>query len=128
MHTDCYVDKRAAEITGGVVEELASQGYDVRILTRNTRLLTGMHLDLYKEYSDHVIVGSSINSLNDDVVQCVERFASPPSARLEGLQEIADAGIPTYVSMSPTYPTMDREDIHNLLAELATVDPRGSLP
>ncbi|WP_345784744.1 radical SAM protein [Halobellus ordinarius] len=111
--TDCYQDRRAAQITRGCVIELVNHGRPVRILTRSPAVVRD--LDVFKAANGLVTVGSSIPCLDDEQVRAIEPGAPAPSARLRALEEISDAGVPVYVSMSPTYPTQDRDDLRNLL-------------
>lgn len=76
----------------------------------------------FQDAGDHVTVGASINCLDADQVLALEPNV-PPQARLRGLEAFRDAGVSVFVSMSPTYPTMDREDIRALMTRLADLDP-----
>ncbi|MFC4553515.1 MULTISPECIES: SPL family radical SAM protein [Halorussus] len=120
--TDCYMDRRAGDITRAAVETLAEHGHYARVLTRNP-LNAVRHLDTFREAGEHVIVGSSINSLDANELGAVERRAPSPDARLRGLERFADAGVPVFVSMSPTYPTMDRADLRELMVRISALDP-----
>jgi DNA repair photolyase len=111
--TDCYQDRRAAQITRGCVIELVNHGKPVRILTRSPAVVRD--LDVFKAADGLVTVGSSIPCLDDEAVRSIEPGAPAPSTRLNALERISDAGVPVYVSMSPTYPTQDRGDLRNLL-------------
>lgn len=113
--TDCYQDRRAAQITRGCVIELVNHGRPVRILTRSPAVVRD--IDVFKAANGLVTVGSSIPCLDDEQVRAIEPGAPAPSARLRALEEVSNAGVPVYVSMSPTYPTQDREDLRNLLRE-----------
>lgn len=120
--TDCYMDARAGRITRPAVETLADHDRYARILTRNP-VNAARHLDTYCEAGEYVTVGSSINSLDADELRAIERRAPSPERRIEGLQKFSDAGVPVYVSMGPTYPTMDRSDLRELMERLAALDP-----
>jgi DNA repair photolyase len=111
--TDCYQDRRAAQITRGCVIELVKRQLPVRILTRSPAVVRD--LDVFKAADGYVTVGSSIPCLNDELVRAIEPGAPAPTARLDALETISDAGVPVYVSMSPTYPTQDRDNLRNLL-------------
>jgi len=114
--TDCYQDRRAAQITRGCVIELVRRKLPVRILTRSPAVVRD--LDVFKAADGYVTVGSSIPCLKDEQVRAIEPGAPAPSSRLDALETISEAGVPVYVSMSPTYPTQTREDLRNLLNEL----------
>lgn len=113
--TDCYQDRRAAQITRGCIIELVKHKKPVRILTRSPAVVRD--LDVFKAADGLVTVGSSIPCLDDEAVRSIEPGAPAPSARLEALETISNEGVPVYVSMSPTYPTQSREDLWNLLTE-----------
>lgn len=49
------------------------------------------------------------------VESAIEPGAPSLSPRPNALEEISNAGVPVYVSMSPTYPLMDEYQIDNLL-------------
>ncbi len=112
--TDCYQDRRAAQITRGVVAVLTTHDIPVRILTRSPAVVRD--IDLFQAASDHITVGSSIPSFEAPLVNAIEPNAPPPMKRWEALDRLQQAGVPVFVSMSPTYPTMSKEDFHELLS------------
>lgn len=119
--TDCYQDRRAAQITRSCIIELVEHGRPVRILTRSPAVVRD--IDLFKEYNDLITVGSSIPSLDDELVRAMEPNAPLPSARWEALDKLRKEGIRRFVSMSPTYPTMGEDEIWNVLTFLKALDP-----
>lgn len=119
--TDCYQDRRTAQITRGCVQELVTHDRPVRILTRSPAMLRD--LDVFQAAGNLLTVGSSIPSLDDELVKAMEPYAPPPSARWEALDELRRAGVRRYVSMSPTYPTMGEEELWNLLTYLKALQP-----
>lgn len=122
FHTDCYMDGRAGKITRGVVETLADHGQYARVLTRNP-ILALQDLDVFEAAGEYVTIGSSIPSMHADRVTAIEPRAPSPEHRVQGLQEFADAGVNTFVSMSPTYPTQDRADLREQLEIVSQCDP-----
>ncbi|WP_235063467.1 SPL family radical SAM protein [Candidatus Halobonum tyrrellensis] len=139
--TDCYQDRRTAQITRGCVVELIDHGFPVRILTRSPAVVRD--LDVFEwavEQSQNQVgklirVGSSIPCLDEGQVRAIEPGAPSPQARLRALRTLSEAGIPVYVSMSPTYPTQTRDDFDQLLGQFADlkaevvfhepINPRG---
>lgn len=125
--TDCYQDATTADATRACVRELVDAGKHVRILTRNP-INALQDLDIYREAADEglVTVGSSIPSLDREKVAAIEQRAPAPEHRLRGLEKFSEAGIPVFVSMSPTYPTASRRDLRGLLetfqSRLSTLD------
>lgn len=112
--TDCYQDRRTAQITRGAVAELIRHDIPVRILTRSPAV--ARDLDLFQKAGGRITVGSSIPSFDTSLVKAMEPNAPPPMARWEALDQLQQAGIPVYVSMSPTYPGMTENDFHELLS------------
>lgn len=119
--TDCYQDRRAAQITRGCIQELIAHNRPVRVLTRSPAVVRD--IELFKKAGELITVGSSIPSLDDDLVRVLEPNAPPPSARWEALDELRQAGVPRFVSMSPTYPTMGENELWNVLTFIKAVDP-----
>jgi len=117
------MDPRAGAITTSVVDALTTRDRYARVLTRNP-VLAAQDMETFIEAGDHVIVGSSINSLDSEAVRAIETSAPGPNHRLRGLQKFASNDVPVYVSMSPTYPTMGEDDIRELIEELAALNPR----
>lgn len=138
--TDCFMDPRAGDITIQTIQTLANHERHTRVLTRNPLLAARGHVDADETAVDlpassyldtlttaaengYLTVGSSINTLNPDLATAIEPGAPLPQQRLNGLRELSEAGIPVYVSMSPTYPTMDRSDLEHLLEQLSQLNP-----
>ncbi|MBZ6494237.1 SPL family radical SAM protein [Natrinema longum] len=119
--TDCYQDRRAAQITRGCVQELTEHGIPVRILTRSPNVTRD--IDLFQKAGNKIAVGCSIPTFDTALVKAMEPNAPPPQARWEALDKLFQAGVPRFVSFSPTYPTMDRDDIREALSWFAAIDP-----
>jgi DNA repair photolyase len=120
--TDCYMDGRAGKITRNVVDALANDGRDARVLTRNP-ILALQDADVFEAAGEHVTIGSSIPCMDAEQVRAIEPSAPAPEHRLRGLEEFNDRGVQTFVSMSPTYPTQDRSDLRAQLETVAECDP-----
>nr|WP_248514987.1 radical SAM protein [Salinarchaeum laminariae] len=120
--TDCYMDGRAGKITREVVDVLSDHERYARILTRNP-ILSLQDLDVFKGAGQYVTVGSSIPSMDAEEVGAIEPQAPAPEHRVRGLEELNEAGVQTFVSMSPTYPTQSKEDLRAQLMEIAECDP-----
>lgn len=127
--TDCYQDAHSAAVTRGCIEALTNhetpdgKPIHARILTRNPTLAL-RDIDAYRAAGDRITIGSSVPSLNADRVGAIEPRTPHPEHRLAALEEFDREGINTYVSMSPTYPTQDKEDLRELLVTIRDrVDP-----
>ncbi|MCU4744292.1 radical SAM protein [Halobacteria archaeon AArc-xg1-1] len=120
--TDCYMDGRAGKITRNVVKALTDHEKYTRVLTRNP-ILALQDLDVFVEGGEHVTIGSSIPCMDGDQVTAIEPNAPVPEHRLRGLKEFNENGVQTFVSMSPTYPTQDKDDLREQLKRVAECDP-----
>ena len=116
------MDGRAGKITRNVVEAITSHEEYVRVLTRNP-ILALQDLDVFKEGGKYVTIGSSIPCMDSDQVGAIETSAPAPEHRLRGLKEFNKHGVQTFVSMSPTYPTQDKDDLRAHLERIAECDP-----
>jgi len=132
--TDCYQDRRTAQITRGAVAELIKHDLPVRILTRSPAVVRDV--DLFKTAGNRITVGSSIPSFDETLVRAIEPNAPPPKKRWDALDRLQQAGVPVFVSMSPTYPTMTEDEFDNLLGHFRAlgeivvfhepINPRGA--
>jgi DNA repair photolyase len=120
--TDCYMDGRAGGITRGVVQTLASHERYARVLTRNP-ILALQDIDVFEEAGKYVIVGSSIPTMDTTTASAIEPRAPAPKHRLRGLEKFDERGVKTFVSMSPTYPTLEYNELRDLLETVAQCNP-----
>ena len=120
--TDCYMDGRAGKITRNVVKAVTGHERYARVLTRNP-ILALQDLDVFKEAGKYVTIGSSIPCMDQDQVGAIETSAPAPEHRLRGLKKFNEHGVQTFVSMSPTYPTQDKEDLRKQLERISECDP-----
>jgi len=131
--TDPYQDRRAGQITRGAIHELISHEIPVRVLTRSSIVVKDV--DLFQDAGNLITVGSSIPSFDEEIVNALEPGAPPPLTRWEALDMLQLEGVPVFVSMSPTYPTMDEHGLHRLLTRFMAlraqvvfhepINPRG---
>jgi DNA repair photolyase len=119
--TDCYQDRRAAQITRSCVHELIEHEIPTRILTRSPNVTRD--IDLFTQADAHLTVGTSIPSFDTSLVRAIEPNAPPPMARWNALDALFRAGVSRFVSFSPTYPTMDGDDIERALSWFSAIDP-----
>lgn len=120
--TDCYMDGRAGRITRNVVNALTKHEKYTRVLTRNP-ILALQDLDVFKNAGKYVTIGSSIPCMDQNQVGAIESNAPAPDHRLRGLKKFNEHGVQTFVSMSPTYPTQDKDDLREQLERVAECEP-----
>ncbi|WP_241434730.1 radical SAM protein [Natrialba asiatica] len=120
--TDCYMDGRSGKITRNVVKALTDHEKYTRVLTRNP-ILALQDLDVFQTAGEYVTIGSSIPCMDAGQVTAIESNAPAPEHRLRGLKEFNKHGVQTFVSMSPTYPTQDKNNLREHLERVAECDP-----
>lgn len=100
--TDAYQPVEAdRELTRRLVSVLADTGWPVDILTRSP--LVRRDLDHLTEI-DHLRVGMTVPTLDDELRQLLEPGTPSIPSRLSALRDLAEAGIDTYANLSPAYP------------------------
>lgn len=88
-------------ITRHALEVLLRADWPVHVLSRSP--LMARDVDLYTRFTE-VEVGMSVPTLDDRARELLEPWAPPIPARLRCLEELADAGLPTFVGFAPAYP------------------------
>ena len=119
--TDPYQDRRAAQISRAAIHELTSHEIPVRVLSRSS--IVAQDIDLFVDAGELVKVGSSIPSFDREMVNVLEPGAPPPLTRWQTLDMLQLEGVSVFVSMSPTYPTMDEHGLHRLLTRAIAIRP-----
>ena len=100
---------------------LTESTLNVRILTRSP--LAKQDFALFKRFGNRLIFGMSIPTLDDELRRVYEPHAPGVQARLKTLQAAAEAGIPTFVAMAPTYPECDEADLRRTLEAIRPLKP-----
>src|SRR5437773_337352 len=118
--TDPYqpVEKKL-RITRGCLEVLSKFRNPVAIITKN-RLVT-RDVDLLQELAkfNAAAVNISVTSLDPNLQRVLEPRTSPPGARIETIQQLRSAGIPTGVMVAPIIPGLTDHEIPKILKACA---------
>jgi DNA repair photolyase len=109
------------ENTRRVLEKLIGTKASLQILTKSS--LVERDINLFKQF-ENIQVGISLNSLDEEFARIIEPRASKPLDRLRALQKIADAGILTYIFVSPIFPKISDWEAVVEAARLITDDFR----
>jgi DNA repair photolyase len=88
-------------ITRRILEQLAHADCSVGILTKS--FLVVRDIDLFKKMR-RVRVGVSMNSTDEEFRSVAEPYASGAPKRIEALKRLREAGVQTYLFMSPIFP------------------------
>jgi DNA repair photolyase len=113
-------------ITRACIEVLAACDHPLTITTKSDRVTRDIDLLGPMAAKGLVLVVLSITSLQPKVAMTVEPRAPTPLRRLAAVRKLADAGIPTYVSISPVIPAITDMEIEQLLAAAADAGARAA--
>jgi DNA repair photolyase len=118
--TDPYQPiERKLRITRGCLEVLAQFRNPVAIITKN-RLVT-RDVDLLRELASYkaVAVNISVTSLDPNLQRVLEPRTSPPTARLETIEQLRATGIPVGVMVAPIIPGLTDHEVPKILEACA---------
>lgn len=130
-NTDCYQPLEASlELTRACLEVCVEYRNPVGIITKGLLVLRDLDLlrRLQQEASVHVYF--SIPFSDDETARKVEPHAPSSRKRFEAMATLAQAGIPTGISLSPIIPGLNDKDIPGLLArakQAGAVSAMGTL-
>jgi DNA repair photolyase len=114
--TDPYQPiERKLRITRGCLEVLTKFRNPVAIITKN-RLVT-RDIDLLRDLGqcNAVAVNISVTSLDPNLQRLLEPRTSSPQARLETIQQLRTAGVPTGVMVAPIIPGLTDHEVPKIL-------------
>lgn len=114
--TDCYQPvERELKLTRQCLAVMAECRNPTGIVTKNA--LVTRDLDLLQELAavGAVRVAVSVTSLDQALTRDMEPRTSSPTARLRAIEQLAAAGIPTEVMVSPIIPGLNDSEIPAIL-------------
>ncbi len=120
-NTDCYQPvERVLRLTRGCLQVFLDLRNPVAVITKNE--MVTRDLDLLASLAQHrlVHVTLSITTLDESLARAMEPRTSAPRRRLEAVRVLADAGVPTSVSIAPVIPGLTDEEIPSILREAAS--------
>ena len=119
-NTDPYQPiERRYRITRQILEVLAEFNHPVGIVTKSALVLRD--LDILKPMAEKglVKVAISITTLDRKLSRALEPRASMPDKRLQTLQMLSDAGIPSAVMVAPIIPALNDHEIEAILGAVS---------
>ncbi|NLR72379.1 PA0069 family radical SAM protein [Novosphingobium sp. ERN07] len=113
-------------ITRAVLELCLQLRHPVTITTKSARVLDD--IGLLAELARHRLtaVGISVTSLDPRLSGLLEPRASSPAKRLDALEKLVSAGIPTHVSIAPVIPAITDEFMEAILETAAARGVRSA--
>ncbi len=118
--TDAYQPiERQHRLARGILELMLETRHPVSVITKNA--LVERDLDLLTELARHGLVSVvvSLTTLDAGVARTLEPRASAPWRRLQTLGRLAQAGIPTGVSVAPVIPFINDDQIERIVSAAA---------
>jgi DNA repair photolyase len=119
-NTDPYQPIEAEwRITRGCIEVLAETDHPLTITTKSDRVVRDIDLLAPMAAKGLAAVALSVTSLDAKVARTVEPRAPHPERRLTAVRRLADAGIPTIVSIAPVIPAITDHEIEHIVERAA---------
>lgn len=119
-NTDAYQPiERDWRIMRACLEVLAETDHPLTITTKSDRITRDIDLlaPMAAKGLVHVII--SITSLDSRIAMTLEPRAPAPERRLAAVRQLAEAGVPTCVSISPVVPAITDHELEHLVVRAA---------
>lgn len=120
VNTDAYQPlERKLNITRQVLQVLHDAKHPVYLITKSS--LIERDIDLLKSMAEQQLVSVcvSITTLDRSLARKLEPRATSPHRRLQILEKLSAAGIPTRVSVSPVIPALNEEELDGIVTAAA---------
>jgi DNA repair photolyase len=121
-NTDPYQPiEKQYQIMRRILEVLEHFGHPVGIVTKSNLVLRD--LDILSRMAKRNIakVALSVTTLDPKLARVMEPRASTPARRIEALQKLSEAGVPTTVMVAPVIPAINDSEIERILDTAAAV-------
>lgn len=119
-NTDCYqpIEKKL-QITRQCLEVFLKFRNPVGVITKNALILRD--LDILQELARYnlVLATVSVTTLDNHLARKMEPRTSAPEKRLDALEQLVAAGIPTNVNVAPVIPGLTDHEMPLILKEAA---------
>lgn len=126
-NTDCYQPaERKLRITRGMLEVLLNFRHPVGIITKNRLLLRD--LDLLQELAKHrlVHVYLSVTTLDEKLRRLLEPRTVTGMQRIDTVRKLREAGIPAGVMIAPVIPSLNSQEIPDIIQHAADAGALGA--
>jgi DNA repair photolyase len=113
-------------ITRGLLEVLLEFGHPVTITTKSDRVTHDLDLLAKLAAQNLALVVISVTTLDRKTARTLEPRAPTPQRRLAAIKALSDAGVPTFVSVSPIVPAITDHEIEAILEAAAEAGASGA--
>src|SRR5438270_6978061 len=121
-NTDPYQPiEREHRIMRGILEVLERYGHPVGIVTKSALVLRDLDILSGMAQRNLVKVALSVTTLDGKLARLMEPRAPAPWRRLETLQALSAAGVPTTVMVAPVVPALNDAEIERILDSAVAV-------
>jgi DNA repair photolyase len=103
----------------GILEVLEKAGHPVGIVTKSALVVRDIDILARMAERNLVKVGVSVTTLDAKLARSMEPRASTPTKRLEALQKLTAAGVPTKVMIGPVIPALNDSEMERILDSAA---------
>ena len=124
-NTDPYQPiERRYRIMRRILEVLSAANHPVGIVTKSALVLRD--LDILSSMAERglVKVALSVTTLDRKLARAMEPRANTPDKRLETLEQLVEAGVPTSVMVAPVIPGLTDSEMERILERAASVGVR----
>ena len=119
-NTDPYQPiEREHRIMRGILEVLEKAGHPVGIVTKSALVVRDIDILSRMAERNLVKIGISVTTLDAKLARSMEPRASTPTKRLEALQKLTAAGVPTKVMIGPVIPALNDSEMERILDSAA---------
>ena len=124
-NTDPYQPiERQYRVTRSTLEVLARTNHPVGIVTKSALILRDLDILAPMAARGLVKVALSITTLDRTLARTMEPRAATPDKRLNTIEELVKAGIPTGVMVAPIVPAINDAEIETILARAYALGAR----
>jgi DNA repair photolyase len=121
-NTDPYQPiEREHRIMRGILEVLERCAHPVGIVTKSALVLRDLDILTRMAKRNLVRVAVSVTTLDRKLARLMEPRAPTPQRRLEALEALSAAGVPTTVMVAPVIPALNDAEIERVLDSAAAV-------
>ncbi len=127
VNTDAYqpLEKQLA-ITRQVLEVLLEARHPAYLITKSSLIERDMDLLTEMAKENLVSVCITITTLDRKLARNLEPRATTPARRLQTLERLSQAGIPTRVSVSPVIPALNEEEMDSIVEKAASAGAQAA--
>src|SRR6478609_2119237 len=124
-NTDPYQPiERERQIMRGILEVLDRAGHPVGIVTKSALVVRDIDILARMAKRNLAKVGISVTTLDPVLARTMEPRASTPPRRLDAINQLSEAGVPTVGMVAPVIPALNDSEIERILDAVAHAGAR----